>query len=74
MTTERPTAASARRARAYDAISVETLVGERTPCGDSAYLGAVPCTPIYVYSWRARLGGILALTAVLVAGVYAFIR
>ncbi len=74
MTSQRPTAVTPRYERARDVMSVKSLACEHTPSGDSADLGAVPCTPIYVYTWRARLGGVLALAAVLLAGVYAFTR
>jgi hypothetical protein len=53
-------------------MSVKSPACEHTPSDDPAELGAVPCTPIYVYTWRARLGGVLALAAVLLAGVYVF--
>ena len=37
---------------------------------DADDLGAVPCTPIYDYRWLERVGGVVALVALLVGGVY----
>jgi hypothetical protein len=75
MTSKRLTASCATCDRQPAATHVTSPAGgEHTVSREFAALGAVPCTPIYVYTWRARLGGYLALAAVLLVGVYALIR
>ncbi len=56
-----------------DAVAAERFAGMPSFATCSTELGAEPCTPIYVYNWRVRVGGYVALVGVLIGLGYLFV-
>ena len=73
MTTQVPAAVSTHFERERDSPNVERVAGMRSFDSGSADVGAEPCRPIYVYTWRARFGGYVALVAMLIAVGYFYV-